>query len=130
MQITRFKNKAVRLFLFCALSVFITLVFIQYHDSMYVIGITFFTTALMYIFNSSKMIDQAFSKRYRFSFLRLLFLCESLIHSFIQQKFKAFSKEILIFFLMGTLLIISGEVYLMVMVLINLIVAKVIFEKN
>ena len=127
MQITRFKNRAIRLFIFCLLSIILTTVFLKYHHSMFAVGIILFTTSLMFIFHSTKMIDQAFSKRYRFSFLRVVFIGENIIHSLVPNKMKDFSKEILIFCLMSFFVLVSGEYILILLVLLNLTIVKIFF---
>ena len=121
----KLKNRFFRAITFCILSSIFIVKILPHQNLMGLLGVIFFTVSFFIILKDEKMIDLAHSKKYRFSLIRQIFFLENLVYSFLPQKIKKFSGEILPLLMIGVFSIISREV---AHILISIFVT--LFKKN
>ena len=120
----RFKDKFVRACTFCLISSILIMLVIPYQSFMGILGVTFFTVAFFLIFRDEKLIEKAFSKRYRFSLIRQIYNLENLIYSKLPQKLKKYSTQFSIFFIISIHALFTEEMtYIMTSVPLVLILS-------
>jgi len=120
----RFKNKLVRAFTFCLISSILIITVMPHQSFMGILGVTFFTVAFFLIFRDEKLIEKAFSKRYRFSLIRQLYNLENLVYSRLPQKFKKYSTQFSILFIISIhALFIEEMTYLIISLPLVLIIS-------
>jgi len=75
------------------------------------IGVLLFTISFYFIFRSEKLINAVETKRYRFSFLRQVFVFESFIYSNLPRKIKNLSVHCSILLVVFGFSLFTKEIY-------------------
>ena len=126
MQIKIFKNKLIRAITFCTISTLFIKNIIRHDDFSSILAIIFMTSSIIIIFGNEKMINMAGKKKYRFSFLRILFNLENVIYSVAPIKLKPYSVYILCGLFACSFIFYIGEIWLLGIFLLNIFVLKLL----
>jgi len=108
------KNRIIRAAIFCFLGTVFILNIINHQNLMGFIGVLLFTISFYFIFRSEKLINAVETKRYRFSFLRQVFVFESFIYSNLPRKIKNLSVHCSILLVVFGFSLFTKEIYYIV----------------